>query len=136
MRFTRTAPQQKTPFFPRVSKTQLFEQGYIAENSSHSRGSTVDVSLIPLSEVKNHEHFSYVNCTPKKVSSDFETGVDCLDPDAYTLAPTISKQALINCLFLVTLMEKYGFKNYAKEWWHFTLIDEPFPNNYFNFPVI
>ena len=63
------------------------------------------------------------------------TSVDFLDEKAHTLTPKVTPQQAINRHFLKSIMEANGFRNYQKEWWHYTLNDEPFPDTYFDFPV-
>jgi D-alanyl-D-alanine dipeptidase len=63
------------------------------------------------------------------------TGFDCFDSLAHTLDPRIKGPAMDNRLLLKKLMQNAGFKNYASEWWHYNLTDEPFPHKYFDFPV-
>jgi D-alanyl-D-alanine dipeptidase len=81
------------------------------------------------------------NCTSPKSerfgdnSLDMGTGYDCFDTLSWTENKRIGLQQRINRILLKALMEKHGFKNYSKEWWHFTLKDEPFPDTYFNFVI-
>jgi D-alanyl-D-alanine dipeptidase len=63
------------------------------------------------------------------------TSYDCMDPRAATQHPAIKGFRLRNRLRLKRTLERVGFEYYAKEWWHFTLRDEPYPEKYFNFPV-
>jgi D-alanyl-D-alanine dipeptidase len=112
----------KSRFYPGVDKTQLFAQGYIAARSSHSRGSTVDITLVSL--------------TPDSITElDMGTPFDFFDPLAHTATAAVPPEGRHNRLLLKSVMEKYGFKNYEKEWWHYTLRDEPWPERYFDFPV-
>jgi zinc D-Ala-D-Ala dipeptidase len=66
---------------------------------------------------------------------DFGTGYDCMDEMSSTLHPGIGKEARANRIMLRDLMAAAGFKPYSREWWHFELIDDPFPNKSFDFPV-
>lgn len=111
----------KEQYYPHLSKEDLFIQGYIAPgNSSHSRGSTVDLTMIDLK-------------TGKEL--DMGTPFDFFGAKAHTDYQNTAKSARVNRQKLKTVMEKYGFKNYLGEWWHYTLIDEPFKGTYFNFLV-
>lgn len=110
----------KNRFYPSLSKEDLFSQQYIAIRSTHSRGAAVDVTLIE----KNHTEL------------DMGTEFDFFGEEAHTHNPTISADAKKNRQLLLSIMEKAGFENYTKEWWHFTLKNEPFPNQYFDFDVI
>jgi D-alanyl-D-alanine dipeptidase len=133
----------KKEFYPTVDKSRLFVDGYIAEKSGHSRGSTVDLTIvpIPLSEQPEFEFNNQCECYKpvderfKDNSLDMGTGFDCFNSLSYTENPEISPQERANRLLLRSLMEKYGFKNLAEEWWHFTLKNEPFPKTYFNFLI-
>jgi D-alanyl-D-alanine dipeptidase len=133
----------KKEFYPTVDKSRLFVDGYIAEKSGHSRGSTVDLTIvpIPLSEQPEFEFNNQCECYKpvderfKDNSLDMGTGFDCFNSLSHTENPEISPQERANRLLLRSLMEKYGFKNLAEEWWHFTLKNEPFPKTYFNFLI-
>ena len=134
----------KAEFYPGVDKKDLFSKGFIAAKSSHSRGSTVDLTLIPLPPPPQeiyHPGQQLISCTAPAGqrfgdnSLDMGTGFDCFDPLSHTANPSVSVQQRVNRLLLKALMEKHGFKNLDEEWWHYTLKDEPFPDNYFNFPV-
>jgi D-alanyl-D-alanine dipeptidase len=111
----------KSEFYPTVDKADLFEKGYIASKSSHSRGSTVDLTIINLADGKELDmgsNFDYFG----KLSW------------VHTTEPITAEQQS-NRMLLQTLMDKHGFNNYSAEWWHFTLRNEPFPDTYFDFPV-
>mgnify|MGYP001276114062 FL=1 len=113
----------KKKYYPDHDKQSLFRRPnrYIAPAySSHSRGSTVDLTLYDL-KTKNRV--------------DMGTNVDFFGSLSHTDNKNISDQAQKNRKILKEAMKKYGFKNYPKEWWHYTLVSEPFPNNYFDFPV-
>ena len=105
----------KKKYYPNIIKNKLFKLGYIATKSGHSRGSTVDLTLYDLK---------------KKRSMEMGTIYDFLDPLSNTINFNISKEAQSNRQILVDLMATAGFKNYSKEWWHFTLNDEPNKNIY------
>lgn len=106
--------KMKKEFYPKVDKKNLFKDGYIAEKSGHSRGSTIDLTIDGL---------------------NMGTPYDFFDPISHTENPKIKGKAMANRLLLKRVMEKHGFKNYDKEWWHYTLKNEPFSNRYFNFAV-
>jgi D-alanyl-D-alanine dipeptidase len=111
----------KAQYYPRVPKESLFPEGYIAERSGHSRGSTVDLSIA--SSVAPYE--------PLDMGSAF----DFFGPESWPEYTGITSQQRANRLLLQSLMVKHGYKIYAKEWWHFTYGDEPYPETYFNFIV-
>ena len=131
-------------FYPTVAKKDLFAKGYIAERSSHSRGSTVDLTIIPLPAPPQEAYQAGKNPRPcfkpadrrfRDSSLDMGTGFDCFHPLANTANPEIGPQQQANRLLLKSLMDKYGFENYELEWWHYTLRNEPYPDAYFDFPV-
>lgn len=119
-------PSLKDKYFPHLEKHQLFEVGYIAPiNSTHSRGSTVDLTILrPVGpHAKQYE------------ALDMGTIFDFFDETSHTHSPNISAEAKQNRQFFLNLMSEHGFENYEKEWWHYTLRNEPFPDTYFNFWV-
>jgi zinc D-Ala-D-Ala dipeptidase len=132
--------KMKREFYPRVDKSRLFADGYIAERSGHSRGSTVDLTLVKL-PAKRRPPFSgrlvpcYSDRRYRDDSVDMGTGYDCFDTLAHTADPRITGRARSNRRRLKRVMDQAGFDNYANEWWHYTLRDEPHPDRYFDFPV-
>jgi D-alanyl-D-alanine dipeptidase len=112
--------KMKKQFYPKLDKSVLFKEGYIAEKSGHSRGSTVDLTLV---------------ATPSNKILEMGTTYDFFDPIANTENQTVGHKELQNRLLLKAVMEKNGFKNYNMEWWHFTLNNEPYPSTFFDFDV-
>jgi zinc D-Ala-D-Ala dipeptidase len=137
--------RMKREFYPRVDKSRLFADGYIAERSGHSRGSTMDLTLVKLPardqpRWRQRTHGLVPCFAPYRErfpdnSIDMGTGYDCFDALSHTLDRRIRGVRRQNRLLLKSAMEAAGFTNYEKEWWHYTLADEPFPETYFNFPV-
>jgi zinc D-Ala-D-Ala dipeptidase len=136
--------KMKGEFYPRVDKTQLFNDGYIAEKSGHSRGSTLDVTVVKLPALPTKPYTpgqTLVPCyAPKNErfpdnSLDMGTGYDCFDTLAHTLDPRITGIQHENRLFLKNTLENLGFVNLAEEWWHFTYNPESYPDTYFDFPI-
>lgn len=136
--------RMKDEFYPRVEKDRLFEDGYIAEKSGHSRGSTVDLTLVRLPAQPTRPYRPgepLVSCfAPKDVrfpdnSVDMGTGYDCFDTLSHTLDPRITGEQRTNRMLLKNTLEEAGFKNLPEEWWHYTLKEETFPDTYFDFPV-
>ncbi|MEA1050130.1 M15 family metallopeptidase [Lamprobacter modestohalophilus] len=135
--------RMKTEFYPNVDKQHLFRDGYIASKSGHSRGSTVDLTILPKPAPPQppFDAEAQVSCEATfgerfaDNSVDMGTGFDCFSPLSHTLSPAITGQAHDYRLLLKGLMEEAGFKNLAEEWWHFTLRDEPYPETYFDFPI-
>jgi D-alanyl-D-alanine dipeptidase len=115
--------RMKKRYYPDVDKRSLFPEGYIAAKSSHSRGGTVDLTIIQLQPGAPGEEL------------DMGTGFDFFGPESWPDHPGTSSSGRAHRMLLQTLMTKHGFKPYPQEWWHFTLKDEPFPDTYFDFPV-
>jgi D-alanyl-D-alanine dipeptidase len=120
VRDTRT----KAEFYPAVDKRELFRLGYISPQSGHSRGSTVDLGLVRLAD----------GAAPG-VEPDMGTPFDTFSPRSWPTDRSVSAEAQQNRALLADAMRRRGFARYVKEWWHFTLRDEPFPGTYFDFPV-
>lgn len=136
--------RMKAEFYPRVDKSRLFADGYIAEKSGHSRGSTMDLTLVKLPALPTrpyHPGQPLVPCyAPKNDrfpdnSVDMGTGFDCFDTLAHTDDPRIQGAQRANRQFLKSTLAAQGFVNLPEEWWHFTYQPETFPDTYFDFPV-
>nr|WP_287410998.1 M15 family metallopeptidase [Pseudodesulfovibrio sp.] len=113
---TRTKPE----FYPDVDKRHLFRDGYIAAKSGHSRGSTVDLTIIDLTT---------------KTELDMGTTFDFFGPKSWPDNKSMSPKVRANRALLQSIMRNNGFKHLKEEWWHFTLKNEPYTNTYFNFPI-
>jgi len=136
----------KTAFYPDENRGRLFQRGYIATRSGHSRGSTVDLTLVQLPAFGNILQ-SYPGpddlqrCDAPRGERldegdlDMGTAYDCLDTASATASRAVSREAQRNRQTLKAAMRRRGFINYSKEWWHFTISGEPFRGQYFNFPV-
>ena len=133
----------KKEFYPTVDKSRLFVDGYIAEKSGHSRGSTIDLTIVPIPlpyqpefDINNQcECFESTEKRFKDNSIDMGTGFDCFHSLSHTENINLTPQQRANRLLLKSLMNKYDFKNLAEEWWHFTLRNEPYPSTYFDFII-
>jgi zinc D-Ala-D-Ala dipeptidase len=110
----------RAEFYPTIDKRDLFRLGYIATQSGHSRGSTVDLGLVTRAD--GHE-------------LDMGTPFDTFSPRSWPSDMSVSAQARANRAMLAAAMRRHGFRPYAQEWWHFTLNGEPFRTTYFDFPV-
>ncbi|CAM1349677.1 M15 family metallopeptidase [Tenacibaculum crassostreae] len=110
----------KQEYYPDVDKRQLFNQGYIASKSGHSRGSTVDLTIINLK-------------TGKEL--DMGSPYDFFGISSHITYQNLTEQQKENRQLLQQIMRKHGFKPYTNEWWHFTLKNEPFPKTYFDFSI-
>ncbi|BAO76697.1 D-alanyl-D-alanine dipeptidase [Winogradskyella sp. PG-2] len=110
----------KQQFYPNVKKRNLFKAGYIASRSGHSRGSTIDLTIV---------------CGENGEPLDMGSPFDFFGEQSWVDYNDISEQQKANRQLLQTMMLKHNFRNYPKEWWHFTLRWEPFPDTYFDFVV-
>lgn len=112
--------KMKLAYYPDVQKKNLFKEGYIAKRSGHSRGSTVDLTIIDLKT---------------KEELDMGSSFDFFGQQSWVHYTKITLQQRANRMLLNQVMIKYGFRAYAQEWWHFTLQNEPYENRYFDFKV-
>ncbi len=115
-----TDTKMKEQFYPNINKKDLFKEGYISSKSGHSRGSTIDVTIVSL----RTGHIL-----------DLGGPYDLFDKRSSVAYTNITKNQRAIRFMLQRRMVKHGFKPYEKEWWHFTLVKEPYPNTYFDFPV-
>ena len=112
--------RMKPYFYPELEKQELFARGYIASQSSHSRGSAVDLTLLNMS-------------TGKEL--DMGSPFDLFSPLSHPDCRDVTEEQYNNRMLLQKVMVRNGFQPIDCEWWHFSLVNEPFPNTYFAFPV-
>ncbi len=136
-------PEEKQRYFPRLAKSQLYGKGYIAKRSNHSRGNTVDLSLMPLNaneqEVSKGTGMSCLLPKEARISDnslEMGTAFDCFDVLTHTRHRGITGEARKNRMLLQRVMKRYGFKNYHMEWWHFTYHKTATPRVYYDFPIV
>jgi zinc D-Ala-D-Ala dipeptidase len=138
-----THSEMKAEFYPRTDKNELFALGYLAKPSAHSRGSTVDLGIVPgdFSLAPSPDALRALKpCTAAKGERfedgtiDFGTGYDCLDALGTTSNARAGGTALFNRQMLKSYMKAAGFRPYFREWWHFQLANEPF-NHGFDFEI-
>ncbi|OMF27003.1 peptidase M15 [Paenibacillus sp. FSL H8-0259] len=112
--------KMKQQYYPKLDKRNLFKLGFISKKSGHSRGSTIDLTL-----------------ADKKTGAlvDMGSPYDFFGEISYYNTTLVNSTQHANRKVLKDAMSKQGFKPYTKEWWHFTLIKEPYPQQYFNFNV-
>ncbi|MGI5354027.1 M15 family metallopeptidase [Streptomyces sp. CA-252508] len=136
--------RMKAEFHPLVDKSRLFADGYIAARSGHSRGSTVDLTVVrlPAAPTRPYEPGeALVPCYAPQGerfpdnSLDMGTGYDCFDTLSRTDDPRVRGEQRANRNLLRDTLGAEGFVNRPGEWWHFTYEPEPFPDTYFDFPV-
>jgi D-alanyl-D-alanine dipeptidase len=122
LRWSRDPADQATKqeFYPDIDKRTLFRDGYISARSGHSRGSTIDLTLVRIAD---------------KQALDMGSVFDFFGSHSGRGDRTVSAEAQGNRKLLATAMARRGFRSYSKEWWHFTLANEPFPETYFDFSV-
>ena len=112
--------KMKEQYYPFVRKSELFEKGYLSRKSSHSRGSTVDITLIDLASGEE---------------LDMGSPYDFFDEKSNPLNSGISAQQRANRLLLNRVITEFGFISSITEWWHFRLQNEPFSDIYFDFII-
>ncbi len=112
--------RMKPYFYPDLPKQELFSKGYIASQSSHSRGSTVDLTLLDMATGKEVD-----------MGSPFDLFSEISHPDSRA----VTEEQYANRMLLQKAMVRNGFEPLDCEWWHFTLQNEPYPDTYFEFPV-
>jgi D-alanyl-D-alanine dipeptidase len=110
----------KARHYPNIDRAEMFENGYVAARSGHSRGSTVDLTL---------HHLTTGELAP------MGGGHDLMDAISHHGARGITQAEAAHRRHLRSLMESCGFSSYESEWWHYTLNDEPHPDTYFDFPI-
>ena len=132
----------KEKYYPDINKADVFKLGYVAEKSGHSRGSTVDLSIIRIGDslkpitfqkrqLKNGSIIPFLDDGSVDMSSSFDLFGEASHHDSNL----IETEFLARRNYLRGIMKKNGFNDYPEEWWHYTLKNEPFPDTYFDFVV-
>jgi D-alanyl-D-alanine dipeptidase len=111
----------KQRFYPNIERPEMFTSGYVAPKSGHSRGSAVDLTLYRLDSGEL-----------AAMGGDH----DLMDARSHHGAREVSGAESENRRTLCVLMEASGFDPYQQEWWHYVLRDEPYPDTYFDFPIL
>ena len=112
--------RMKRYFYPELEKKDILPQGYIAEHSGHSRGSTVDLTLFDMATQQDTDMGGTFDWFGEKSHPDYAG---------------ISETQHANRMLLQRFMLKHGFRPLDSEWWHFTLENEPWPDTFFTFLV-
>ena len=122
----------KASFYPMLDKPVLFEQGYIASKSGHTRGSTVDLTLFDVASEKELDMGGTFDWFGEESHPDY-----CGDPETGTYSPSegLTAEQFRNRMILRAAMTRHGFLPLPEEWWHFRLENEPYPDTYFTFPL-
>lgn len=110
----------KARFYPNLDRAEMFERGYVASKSGHSRGSAVDLTLYRLDAGE---------------LAAMGGGHDFMDERSHHGARGVSGIEAQNRRSLCSIMEHSGFERYDCEWWHYALRGEPYPGTYFDFPI-
>ena len=130
-------------YHPDILASEAVEKGLIEKESDHCKGSTVDVSIISL-DAEPHDPVLWLRVLADGVTMvpylddgtvDMGTSFDFLDHASHGDSPLVSEVHRKRREYLRWVMERFGFKAMAEEWWHFTLVDQPFPEAQFDFPV-
>jgi D-alanyl-D-alanine dipeptidase len=152
---------RKAQYYPNIDKSELFAKGYIAHRSGHSRGSTVDLTLIAVDKqvtnpqysvrefavdpsknsiIGSHDYRVQANVIHwpflEDSSVDMGTSFDLMDVASHGDYPHLPAKCIQMRQYLDAKMVAHGFQGYDQEWWHFTLLNEPFPDTYHDFPVV
>lgn len=136
----------KRNFYPYIERSKSFESGYISNKSAHSRGSTVDLTLIEKSKALKQHHeitpverelpdgriFHFLDDGTLDMGSHF----DMFDKASWHQDSLFSGEFLERRIYLQNMMKEHGFDDYRKEWWHYCLLDEPYPEERFDFDVL
>ncbi len=113
--------RMKERFYPNIDRAEMFSNGYVAPRSGHSRGSAVDLTLYRLDTGE---------------VAAMGGGHDLMDERSHHGATGVSGAEAENRRSLCSIMEASGFARYQQEWWHYVLSDEPYPDTYFDFPIL
>lgn len=128
--------KNKARYYPNVPKEALFERGYIAEKSGHSRAGTVDLTLVARDAAPDALAPSPLRGRLLANGEvDMGSPFDLFDERSHTDNPAFPPEVVHNRQWFKALMERHGFRNLPEEWWHYTLRQEPYPDRYFDFPV-
>lgn len=139
MRWAAEKPDARSWWHPAIRSGNLFDRGYIARRSGHSRGYSVDLTIIRMDTASDRTLNETADCTQPPADGatalDFGTAFDCFDSKSATKSTAVSRQARANRSLLVSVMAKAGFRNYAQEWWHFSLVATPADAAYHDFAI-
>jgi D-alanyl-D-alanine dipeptidase len=113
--------RRKQRHYPNIDRPEMFKLGYVATNSGHTRGATVDLTFYDLATGE---------LAP--MGGDH----DLMDAASHHAAEGLKPVEADNRRNLRSVMEGSGFDFYDREWWHYTLKNEPYPNTYFDFPIV
>jgi len=137
-----TSDESTRRFYPKLDKRNLFALGYIAAHSAHSTGTAVDLTLVKrgTTAAPFDPRAHYGACTGSATtrapddSIDMGTGFDCFDPKSFTANVAINAEQRHGRDLLLAAMRKHGFRNYFREWWHFSYGAQPAHG--YDFPIM
>ena len=139
VRWAAEKPDARSWWHPAIRRGSLFDRGYIARRSGHSRGYSVDLTIVRTEAAPDLTPNETADCTQPPADGatalDFGTAFDCFDPSSATQSTAVSEAARSNRSLLVSVMAKAGFRNYAQEWWHFSLVAMPADAAYHDFAI-
>jgi D-alanyl-D-alanine dipeptidase len=139
VRWAAEKPDARSWWHPAIRRGSLFDRGYIARRSGHSRGYSVDLTIVRTEAAPDLTPNETADCTQPPADGatalDFGTAFDCFDPSSATQSTAVSRAARANRDLLVSVMAKAGFRNYAQEWWHFSLVAMPANAAYHDFAI-
>lgn len=132
----------KTRYYPNIDKKDVFVLDYVAKKSTHTRGSTFDLTIIPINQqlkpitlgkrtLPNGDEIPFLDDNTVDMGSSFDLFHEVSHHDS----PFVNAQHTANRNILRAAMKKQGFQEYPTEWWHYTLGNEPFPDTYFDFVI-
>jgi len=132
----------KAKYYPSIDKAKVFDLGFVAKKSGHSRGSTVDLTIISLNNslhtveekrrwLENGEHIFYLDDGTVDMGSSYDLFNEASHHDTALVGAVFTRMRN----YLKGIMQRNGFAEYKKEWWHYTLKGEPFPSTYFDFDI-
>jgi D-alanyl-D-alanine dipeptidase len=140
---TNSEQKMKKFYFPYVDKEKVFDLGYVAKKSGHTRASTVDLTIIHRSKTPSHfpSPHKRILADGREIlflddnTMDMYTSFDLFDEASHHDTKLIPEEYLEKRNFLRSAMKKHGFNDYPYEWWHYTLDNEPYPETYFDFDI-
>ena len=135
VRWSQDGKDQKTKatHYPNVAKSALIQRGYIAARSGHSRASAVDLTVVVIDGQRASKRVRGPLADGQEL--DMGTPFDFFDPQSHTENADMPPDVQFNRRWLRSLMQRHGWRNLPQEWWHFSLVNEPYPDSYFDWPV-
>ncbi|WP_375327033.1 M15 family metallopeptidase [Candidatus Tisiphia endosymbiont of Nemotelus uliginosus] len=136
--------KMKQFYYPYINKEEIFKLGYVAAQSAHSSGSTVDLTIIEIDKILDTKPTMTMRpLTDGRAIPYFDdntvnmySSVDLMDSASAHDCTLIDEEGLKNRNYLRSKMQEHKFKEYHVEWWHYTLKDEPYPHRYFDFDIV